>query len=101
MRSARENMTKTKRKISAKYLSKLNDALANLLVDYANAAKDEITCITLPEGKEMLGTRHIIVLAAELNSSGKYSLRQIKDSDNGRPKETGETEEKAAEKESS
>ena len=60
-------------------LSELNEQLANLLVIYASAG-GKFTAITLPNNEAILGTRHIIILPADLNPQTRtYSLQEIKD----------------------
>lgn len=55
-------------------LAQVHEELANLLVVYQNLG-GKITALTLPEGKNLLGGREILVLPARKDNSGTYSLR--------------------------
>lgn len=58
----------------ASTLSEINDELAELLVIYQKAGGD-VLGITLPDGKTLFGTSHILVLpASKINNA--YALKE-------------------------
>lgn len=58
-----------------KLLQELSEELANLLVLYKKAG-GSLSALTLPPGKEVCGSRHIIVLPADIDDKGVFSLKE-------------------------
>lgn len=69
---------------SDKQVESLNEEIANLLVEYAELG-GQVSGITLPEGKQVFGTRHVLILPATRKGS-VYSLAKIGENDDTRRK---------------